>query len=144
MKNTIITTMFTTGASLVITAVFFAVSDIQVMSIHVIFQIFGANIVINIGLLLTHQFEFRSVILEYLIDICYVIAVLVVFRAVFDWYPPMPVYVLVIMAVAIYILTLTLVLTRIKNDTDKINTLLRRRGEKEDANAKGTAEGTAS
>jgi hypothetical protein len=122
--------MFSTGASLVVTAVFFAIIDLKFMPIHVLFEIFGANIVINLGLLLTHRFESRFIIVECLLDITCVIGVLVVFGVIFDWYSSIPVLFLVAVAVVVYGLALITVLDKIKKDTRKINALLQKRNAK--------------
>jgi uncharacterized membrane protein len=131
MKQTIVITLFTTGVSIVLSTVFLAVMGMYAVPIHTVFEVFGANIVINMGLLLTRKIECRSLILEYVIDISYIIAVLVLFGALFGWYSAVPVYALVVMAVIVYILTLIFSAAKIKKDTDKINTLLRKRREKE-------------
>jgi hypothetical protein len=122
--------MFTTGATLVILAVFFTIFDIKAITVPTVFQIFGANIVVNFGLLLTQKFECRFVIVEYLLDISYIIAVLVVFGAIFNWYSLTPVWVLVIMAVVIYICTLIISMNKLRKDTEEINKLLQKRKEK--------------
>jgi hypothetical protein len=122
--------MFTTGSTLVILAAFFILFDINRITVPTVFQIFGANIVVNFGLLLTNKFECRYVIVEYLLDISYIIAVLVVSGAIFDWYSSTPVWVLVIMAVVIYIFTLIISMNKLRNDTKEINKLLQKRREK--------------
>lgn len=130
IKTTIINTMITTGTALVILSAFLIIFDERSLFIHTIFQIFGANIVINCGLLLTHKFESRYVILEYLLDVSYIIAVLIVFGIVFNWYSAIPVWVLVIMAVVIYVFMIVLTMYKIQKDTQKINELLQKRKEK--------------
>jgi hypothetical protein len=122
--------MFTTGAALVILAVFFVLFDLEKIAVSTVFQIFGANIVINFGLLLTNKFECRYAIVEYLLDISYIIVVLVVSGAIFDWYSAIPVWVLVIMAVVIYALTIIISMNKLRNDTKEINKLLQKRKEK--------------
>jgi hypothetical protein len=122
--------MFTTGATLVILAAFFVIFDIDKITVPTVFQIFGANIVINLGLLLTRKFECRYVIVEYLLDISYIIAVLVISGAVFDWYGAIKVWVLAVMAVVIYIFTIIISMNKLRKDTYEINELLKKRKEK--------------
>jgi hypothetical protein len=135
MRKTVVNIMFTTGATLVILAAFFILFDIDKITVPTVFQIFGANIVINLGLLLTRKFECRYVIVEYLLDISYIIAVLVVSGAIFDWYFAISVWVLVVMAVVIYIFTIIISMNKLRKDTDEINELLQKRKEKTESTA---------
>ena len=122
--------MISTGAVLVILSIFFIFLNLNSMSIYIIFQIFGANIVINCGLSLLSKLESRYAIVEYLRDVSCIIIVLIVFGAVFGWYSLIPVWVLVIMAVAIYVFMVIISTVKTRNDTRKINNLLRKRREK--------------
>jgi len=123
--------MFTTGASLVILAVFFVIYDFEFILVPTVFQIFAANIVINVGLFVTSKFESRYAIVEYLLDISYIIAVLVAFGAIFNWYSAIPVWVLVVMAIVIYLFAIIISMNKLRNDTKKINELLQKRREKD-------------
>jgi hypothetical protein len=127
--------MFTTGASLVILAVFSALFDVEIPYVPAVLQIFAANIVINAGLFMLWKFEIRYIILQYLIDVSYIIVVLVVFGAIFDWYSVVPVWLLAAMAVVIYILGTIITITKFRKDTDEINELLQKRKEKMDSSA---------
>ena len=132
MKKTIINTMFTTGAALVILAAFFVIFGLKNMSVLTIFQVFGANIVINFGLfLIQRKFESRYVIIEYLLDISYIIVILIVSGAVFGWYSFVPIWILPLMAVLIYIFVIITSMAKIKKDTKEINKLLQKRKEKQ-------------
>ena len=127
IKSTVIDTMITTGTSLVILAAFLMIFRQDFIDNLTVFQIFGANIVINCGLVLIHKIESRFVIVEYLIDVSYIIAVLVVFGAIFDWYSTVPVWLLAVMAVVIYIFMIIVTTVKIQKDTKKINALLQKR-----------------
>jgi len=131
MRKTVVNTMFTTGAALVILAVFFVIYDLEFILVPTVFQIFAANIVINVGLFVTSKFESRYAIVEYLLDISYIIAVLVVFGAIFDWYSAIPVWVLIVMAIVIYLFAIIISMNKLRNDTKKINELLQKRREKD-------------
>jgi hypothetical protein len=123
--------MFTTGSALVILAVFLVIFDIGAIPVPTVFQILGANIVINCGIfLLLKKFETRYVLLEYLLDVGYIIIVLVVFGMIFDWYSAISVWVLAVMAVVVYILAITISINKIRRDTREINELLQKRKEK--------------
>jgi len=131
IKKLVNNTMFSTGASLVISAVFLLPFGDQVAYGPVVLQIFAANVVINIGLFIIWKFEIRYMILEYLIDVSYIIAVLVVFGLLFDWYSTVPVWFLAAMAVVIYTLAVIITVNKSKKDTDEINELLQKRKEKD-------------
>ena len=122
--------MFTTGASLVILAVFLKIIDSDINYVRTVLEIFGANIVINFGIFLIHKFEIRYVILEYLLDISSIIIVLVVSGAIFNWYSAIPVWLLIVMAVVIYLFVIITSITKIRKDTKEINELLQKRKEK--------------
>jgi len=134
MRKIVVNTMFTTGTAFVILAVFFVIFDLKFILVPTVFQIFTANIVINAGLLLISKFESRYAIVEYFLDISYIIAVLVVF-AIFDWYSAVPVWVLVVMAIVIYLFAIIISMNKLRNDTKKINELLQKRREKDTGTA---------
>ena len=130
LKKTISNIMFTTGASLVILAVFLKIIGGDIIYIRTVLEIFGANIVVNFGIFLIHKFEIRFIILEYLLDISLIIIVLVVSGAIFNWYYAIPVWLLIVMAVVIYLFVIITSITKIRKDTKEINELLEKRKEK--------------
>jgi len=130
IKKIVNNIMFTTGASLVISAVFLLLFKKEVYYAPVVLQIFAANIIINTGLFMIWKFEIRFMVIEYLVDVVYIIIVLVVFGVLFNWYSKVPVWFLVIMAVIIYTLAVIITVNRSKKDTDEINELLQKRREK--------------
>jgi hypothetical protein len=130
LKNLVINIVFCTGAALVVLAIFFVIFDTDQILVSTVFQIFGANILINIGVFLLHKIEFRYVIFEYLLDISCIISVLVIFGFIFDWYSVTPIWVLFIMAVVIYIFVIIASIVNIRNKTKEINELLQKRKEK--------------
>jgi hypothetical protein len=129
IKKIINDIMFVTGAALVILAVFSLLFNVEIPFVPYIFEIFAANIVIILGLYLRGRFEIRNLILEYLVDISCIIAVLVVFGLIFDWYSAIPVWLLVVMAVIIYIFAMIFTVTKIRKDAEELNKLLRTRAE---------------
>jgi len=118
--------MFVTGSALVILALFSLLFNVEISFVPTIFEIFAANIVIILGLFIRMKYEIRNLILEYLIDISYIIAVLVVFGLIFDWYSAIPVLLLVVMAVVIYIFATIFTVTKIKKDAEELNKLLKK------------------
>jgi hypothetical protein len=131
VKKIINDIMFVTGAALVILALFSLFFGVEINFVPTIFEIFAANIVIILGLYLRGKFEIRNLILEYLVDISYIIAVLVVFGLIFDWYSAIPAWLLVVMAVVIYIFAMIFTVTKIKNDAKELNKLLKKHQEKQ-------------
>jgi ABC-type bacteriocin/lantibiotic exporter with double-glycine peptidase domain len=75
------------------------------------------------------KFEIRNLILEYVVDISYTIAVLIVFGLIFDWYSAISVWLIVAMAVVIYIFAMIFTVTKIKKDAEELNKLLKKRQE---------------
>jgi hypothetical protein len=135
LKSIINYIMFVTGAALVILAVFSLLFKVEINFVPTIFEIFAANIVIILGLFLRMKFEIRNLILEYLVEISYIIAVLIVFGLIFNWYSAIPVWLIVAMAVVIYIFAMIFTVTKIKNDAKELNKLLLKHREKQADNA---------
>ena len=126
IKDIINNTMFVTGSALVILTLFSLLFKVEISFFPTVFQIFAANIVIVLGLFVRGKFEIRYIILEYLIDISYTIAVLIVFGLLFDWYSAIPVWLLVVMAVVIYIFAMIFTVNKIKKDAKELNKLLQK------------------
>jgi len=131
IKSIITNTMFVTGAALVILAVFSLLLNVEIHFVPTVFEIFAANIIIILGLFLRWKLEIRNIILEYLVDISYIIVVLVVFGLVFDWYSAIPMWLLVAMAVVIYIFAMIISVTKINKDAKELNKLLLKRQKKQ-------------
>jgi len=130
IKKIINDIMFVTGAALVILTVFSLFFNVEIGFVPTIFEIFAADIVIILGLFLRGRFEIRNLILEYLIDISFIIAVLVVFGLIFDWYSAIPAWLLVVMAVVIYLFAMIFSVTKIKKDAEELNKLLEKHQKK--------------
>jgi len=131
IKSIITNTMFVTGAALVILAVFSLLLNVEIHFVPTVFEIFAANILIILGLFLRWKLEIRNIILEYLVDISYIILVLVIFGLIFDWYSAIPVWLLVAMAVVIYIFAMIISVTKINKDAKELNKLLQKRQKKQ-------------
>jgi len=135
IKNIINDIMFVTGSALVILTVFSVLFNVEIPFFPTVLEIFTANIFIILGLFLFGSFEIRNIIMEYLIDISYIIVVLVVFGLIFDWYSSIPVWLLIVMAVVIYIFTTVFTVTKLKKDAEELNKLLQKHQEKQADNA---------
>jgi hypothetical protein len=134
IKNIVTYIMFVTGAALVILALFSLFFGVEISFVPVVFEIFAANIMIILGLFLRSKFEIRNIILEYLIDISYIIAVLVVFGLIFNWYSAIPVWLLIVMAVVIYIFAMIFTVTKLKKDAEELNALLQKHNKRQAGN----------
>jgi hypothetical protein len=124
MKKAFINLMFTTGISIVGLTVYFAIIHINRVLVHTILELFGANILIHLGLFLRSKFEIRNLILEHIIDISFVLIVLIAFGLIFKWFTSVPVWILIVSCILIYIITSILNISKIKKDTREINSLL--------------------
>jgi len=135
IKKIISDIMFVTGAALVILAMCSLLLKVEISFVPTIFEIFAANIVIILGLYLRWKLEIRNMILEYLVDISYIIAVLIVFGLIFNWYSAIPVWLLIAMAVVIYIFAMIFTAAKLKRDAEELNKLLQKRHENKANNA---------
>ena len=122
--------IFVTGLVLVILAVFSAFSGIEITFFPTVLEIFAANIVIVLGCNLRWKFEFRFILVEYLVDIGYTVAVLVIFGLVFNWYQYISVGFLVLMAVVVYIFSILFIFANIRKNAEEMNKLLQKHKEK--------------
>ena len=131
MKGYIIRTIFTTGSAIIILALFNVIIGKNDIEANTILEILAANILINLGLTLRHKIEIRSIILEFIIDVGYIVAVLAVSGLIFDWFSVISIWLLVFMAAAIYTLVVITILAKTRKVTEEINALLQKRKEKE-------------
>jgi len=135
VKKIINIIMFVTGTVLVILSVFSLAFCVEIPFVPTIFEIFAANIVIVLGLFLRGRFEIRNIILEYLVDISYIIAVLVVFGLIFNWYHAIPIWLLIAMAFVVYTFVMIFTVSKLKKDVEELNELLHKHQEKKSGTA---------
>lgn len=127
MKKISINILCSTAITLLILSILGVVSGAQFLLINSVFQSFIVNIVIHMGLLFTHRFESSYAILEYMLDIGYMEALVIIFGAIFNWYDSTPIWVLAIMTTIIYIVVVFLNMVQIREEVKKINELLQKR-----------------
>lgn len=127
MKKVSVNILCSTAITLLILAILGVVSGAQFLLINSVFQSFIVNIVIHIGLLFTHRFESSYAILEFMLDISYMEAVVIIFGAIFKWYGSTPVWVLAIMTTIIYIAVVFLNMVQMRQEVGEINELLQQR-----------------
>ena len=127
MKKIWVNILCSTAITLLILAILGAISGAQFLFINSVFQCFIVNIVIHIGLLFTHRFESNYAILEFMLDIGYMEAIVIIFGAIFNWYGSTPIWVLAIMTTIIYIVGVFLNMVQIRQEVKEINELLQKR-----------------
>jgi len=131
LKRMILYVFASTGAVLFFLAFFYMFKENKFIPAGTILEIIVANLVITIGLFLTHKIEFRFAIFEYLLDIVFMLAVIVVSGLLFNWYSRIAVWVPVIIVIVIYVLFNLLDVVRVHRDIKEINKLLQKFKEKE-------------
>jgi hypothetical protein len=120
--------MFYTGTALVILAVYNVIVGEDYLFVNHILEIFGASILIGVGITIRYKFEIRNVILEHIINVGYAIFVILAFRIIFKWHT-LPVWLLIITVVVVHIFLSITTIKKMHKDTDEINELLKKRRE---------------
>ncbi|MCL2557254.1 MAG: hypothetical protein FWE09_02120 [Treponema sp.] len=108
-----------------------SIHEIREATIQVNFflQILGVNVFIFVGFVLIRKFESKYAILEFLLDISYIIIVLLISGKIFGWFSGRS-WILVIMAVVVYLFGLFTSILRTRKDASEINELIKKRKEK--------------
>ena len=128
----IITYIFaSTGAVLFLLTVFVMFKENKYINANTILEIIAANTVISTGLFFTHKIEFRYAIFEFLLDIGFMVAVIVLSGIIFDWYSLIAVWVPLVIVLMVYILFYLLDIIRVRRDIKEINKMLQKLKEKE-------------
>jgi len=133
-KKMIIYVFASIGAVLFLLTIFFLFRGNKYIDIDTILEIIGTNIVIAIGLFLTQKIELRYAIFEFLLDIGFMMAVIILSWIIFKWYSGIPVWIPLAIVIVIYILFYLLDIVRVRRDVNEINKLLQKLREKEDNN----------
>jgi len=132
LKRVILYVFTSTGAVLFFLAVFVIFRENKFINANTILEIIVANTVITIGLCLTQKIESRYAILEFLLDIGFMMTVIILSWILFKWYSSIPVWIPVIIVIVVYILFYMLDIIRVHRDIKEINKLLQKLREKED------------
>ena len=126
MKKISVNILCSTAITLLILAVLGAVSGARFLLINSVFQSFMVNIVIHTGLLFTRRFECSYALLEFMLDIGYMEAVVIIFGAIFNWYGSTPIWVLAVMTAVIYVAGVFLNMVQMRQKVKEINQLLQK------------------
>lgn len=127
MKKTIVNILFTSNAVLIFLAIYAVIIKSETIYVRTVFEVLGANIVIHLGLFFTQKFESRYVILEYLLDIVYILTVLGIFTVFFKWNSSVPIWFILIISIVIYLFGILLNIARTHRTAKRINELLQKR-----------------
>ncbi len=127
MKKFAVNVLATTGISLLILSIVALCYNAGCLYIRTVFEALGANLAIHLCLLLLHQFELKYPILEMALEVLIVIAISIVLGAVFRWFTSIHLWVLIIMGAVIYVVSLILNAMTMKQEAQKINTLIKKR-----------------
>ena len=127
MKRFAVNVLATTGISLSILSIVALCYNAECLYIRTVFEALGANLAIHLCLLLLHQFELKYPIFEMALEVLIVIAISIVLGAIFQWFTSIPIWVLIIMGTVIYIVSLILNAMTMKQEVEKINTLIKKR-----------------
>jgi len=131
LKRMILYVFASAGAVLFLLAVFIMFKGDKSINAITVLEITGANIVITLGLFLTHKIQLRFAVLEYLLDIIFMTAVIVISGLLFNWYSQVSIWVPAVIVVMIYILFNLLDVVRVHKDIKEINELIQKIEEKE-------------
>ena len=127
MKKFAVNVLATTGISLSILSIVALCYNAECLYIRTVFEALGANLAIHLCLLLLHQFELKYPIFEMALEVLIVIVISIVLGAIFQWFTSIPIWVLIIMGTVIYIVSLILNAMTMKQEAEKINTLITKR-----------------
>ena len=130
MKKLVINTLSTTCIAIIVLAVIVAYYSWDIHFYSHIFQIFVANIIIHLGLLLTSKVRIGYVVFDMLVDVAYVAVVLIAFGQRFDWFALTPIWLLILMAAGVYAVGYVLDMVRSRAEVNAINKLLQKRDKK--------------
>ena len=127
MKKLIVNIFSTTGFAIVILSVIVSIQNLDIHFSKNVIQIFAANTIINLGLLLTNKLHRGYRALDMLIDIVYTATVVIIFGRVFFWFSITPMWALILMAAGIYSIGYALDMVRVREEIKEINKLLKKR-----------------
>ncbi|WP_343248754.1 hypothetical protein [Diplocloster hominis] len=121
MKKQIKNFLATTGLSLILLAVVAKLYQARFLCIETVFQAAVANVVIHAGMIALKRFESAYYLVEIAVELSYMLAVLVGFGWLFQWYSSTPLWVLVLLGISVYFIGSLIDIFRIRTDVDAIN-----------------------
>lgn len=131
MKKFIVNVFATTGISLLLLSIIALCYKADCLYITTVLQTLGANLLVHLGLLILHRMEFQYPIVEMTVEVLVIMVTLIIFGTVFQWFTSTPVWMLILMSVMIYAVSLLLNLMNMKQETQKINALIKKRNKEQ-------------
>lgn len=129
MKHKVRNCLATTALSLLLLTIVASFYQADFLCIETVYQSFGANVLIHLGLTLLQKFESNYCIVEILVEIAYTLTILIVFGFLFGWYSSTPLWVLILIGIAVYLIGSLIDVFRIQNEVALINRQLKQRNE---------------
>lgn len=130
MKKFLVNIFGTTGISLLLLSIIAIAFRAHYIYVQTVFQIFGVNAVVHVGLFFIGKLELKYALTEALLDMMLIIFVLLGFGKIFDWYTSTPVWVLLPVGVVMYMISIVLNLFRLKHEAREINALIEKRNDR--------------
>jgi hypothetical protein len=125
MKKLIVNCLASTSLTLITLAVIASLYQAKFLCISSVYQCFIVNIIIYVGLILVQKFESNYSLIEFMIEIGYVLGILVVSGFFFKWYSSIPLWVLILMGIVVYFLSCLINIIKINDDIAFINKQLK-------------------
>jgi hypothetical protein len=125
MKKLIINCLATTGLTLIILAMIASLYQAKFLCVSSVYQSFLVNIIIHLGLILVQKFESKYFIIEFIVEIGFILGLLVTFGFLFKWYSSTPLWVVILMGIVIYLLGCLVNIMKINDDISYINKQLK-------------------
>lgn len=124
MKKWLINVFATTGISLILLSIVAALYKAEFICVETVFQVFGVNLIAHLILMLMSKTEIKHFAIKAAIEIFLIVALSMLFGAVFNWYTSTPLFVLIPMSIAIYVISIVLNILHMKRQADEINRLI--------------------
>ncbi len=111
----------TTGLTLIVLALIASVYQAKYLFVSSVFQSFGANILIHIGIMAIKKFESSYFILETIVEVSYALSILLIFGFLFDWYTSTPLWLVILMGIGIYLISCFISIMHLQQEASTIN-----------------------
>lgn len=124
MKKGFINIFATTGLSLILLSIIALFYNADFLCVKTIFQVFLLNVVVHLIFLLMYKIEIKYLAVEVVLEVVLIVALSLLFGAIFNWYTSTSLFVLVFMNIAIYVISIVLNILHMKQEADEINKLI--------------------
>lgn len=121
MKREIRNFLAVTGLALIVLSIVAAIYHGRFLCIETVFQVAASCAVIQMGLGLLKSFESKYFLIEISLEIGFILGVLILSGAFFNWYTSTPLWVLTAMGLVVYGIGSGVGIYRLRNDIDIIN-----------------------